>query len=175
MGTEAKSIAIINNVSILLIENGQKLIPVKPICEALGIDSKNQRASIQEDPILGSVGVLSTSTGKDGKSYEMFCIPLKFAFGWLLKIDARNVKEEVREGLVSYQLQCYDALYSYFTSYMDFVNEKQAITEQELTKLEKAKKNFRTAREIMQKAESRLKIVRNANFDDYQAAGTRII
>lgn len=73
----------VNNVSIVCIDNdNKKLISIRPICEALGIDAKVQRTKIQEDEILCSVGVLSASTGADGKAYEMLCLPLEFTFGW---------------------------------------------------------------------------------------------
>lgn len=112
--TTAKSIALVNNVSILLIEDEQKLVPIKPICEALNIDYSTQSQRLKEDPILSSVVGLNPTTGKDGKTYEMQCLPLKYALGWLFRIDSRNVKEEAREMLVMYQLECYDVLYNHF-------------------------------------------------------------
>jgi len=33
-----KTIAKINDVEIQIINNGDKMMPIKPICEALGID-----------------------------------------------------------------------------------------------------------------------------------------
>ncbi|NEM97201.1 phage antirepressor N-terminal domain-containing protein [Pontibacter burrus] len=77
MEAQTEIVAKINKVEILVIENGQKLVPIKPICEAFGIDDKAQRQKIQDDEILGSIGVLSTSVGADGKSWEMLCTPYK--------------------------------------------------------------------------------------------------
>lgn len=63
-----KIIARVNNVDILSTSDEQ-MVAIKPICEALGIDAKVQRQKIQDDEDLNSVGVLSTSTGSDGKQY----------------------------------------------------------------------------------------------------------
>ena len=47
---ETKSIARVNNVAIQVIsENGTKLVPVKPICEALGVDFDSQRKKLNDD------------------------------------------------------------------------------------------------------------------------------
>ena len=53
-------VAKINNIDLTLIENGQKLVPIKPVCEILGVDAKAQRNRIDRDPILSSVGVIMT-------------------------------------------------------------------------------------------------------------------
>lgn len=54
------TLSVVNDQFILLIENGDRLVPIKPICDALGVDAKAQRSKIQDDPFLNSVGVLST-------------------------------------------------------------------------------------------------------------------
>lgn len=112
METATRTIIRVNNVEIVSTNEG--LIPIRPICEALGVDHKAQREKIKEHYIFGSVGVLSTSTGKDGKQYEMLCIPAGYVLGWLLTINPANVKEEVRGMFASYQAECYNALYRHF-------------------------------------------------------------
>lgn len=48
-----KLISIVNGVEISAVfENGEIYVPVKPICEAVGIDAKAQRDKINEHPIL---------------------------------------------------------------------------------------------------------------------------
>ena len=109
-----KAIARVNNVTILAGNDAEKLVPIKPICEALGIDRKAQQDKIREDEFLSSVGVLSTLTGADGKQYEMFCLPLEFIFGWLFTINPKNVKEEAQEAVRKYRIECYKVLYNHF-------------------------------------------------------------
>ena len=73
-----------------------------------------QRQKIQEDEDLGAVGVLSTSTGADGKQYEMFCLPIRYVFGWLFTINPKNVKPEAQETVRVYRRRCYEALFRHF-------------------------------------------------------------
>lgn len=98
-----KEIAKVNNVAIMAGNDPKRLVPIKPICEALGIDDRSQRQKIQSHPIHGSTGVLSTLVASDGKAREMYCIPFEFVFGWLFTINPANVKEESKESLIKYQ------------------------------------------------------------------------
>lgn len=70
-------IAKVNNVPIILIERGKR-VPIKPICEALGIDAEPQRQKILDDDILSSTALLSKAVAADGKDREMLCLPLKY-------------------------------------------------------------------------------------------------
>jgi hypothetical protein len=169
-----KNVGVVNGVTIQIIENDEELVAVKPICEALGIDYSGQLQRIKEDPILGSTMELSPMVASDGKTREMQCLPLKFAFGWLFRIDSRNVKEEAREALITYQMKVYDLLYTYFTSYMKFVNEKQKLTVKEIEKVKRARKEFREAKDMVARAEGRLNVVLAADFESYLAAGGQL-
>ena len=58
----------INNTDIVTVDkDGETYVPIKPICEAIGVDAKSQRAKLQEDEFFASVGAIITSTGSDGK------------------------------------------------------------------------------------------------------------
>ena len=96
------------------IENGQTYVAVKPICVALGIDHSVQIRDLKEDVILGSVMVYMTTTGGDGKQYDMVCIPLKFVFGWLFSINENRVKPEAKEHVLRYKMECYEVLFNHF-------------------------------------------------------------
>ena len=112
-----QKISIINGVEIYAetTENGQILIPVKPICTAIGVDSEGQRQKIQRHYILSSVAFTIKATGADDKSYEMLCLPLEYVYGWLFTIDAMQVAESSRNNVEKYQRECYDILYRHFT------------------------------------------------------------
>lgn len=164
-----KTVARINNVDIVIFENGEKLVPVKPICEALGIDYPSQFSKLKTDPILMSTVVLSPMVGADGKDREMFCLPLKYVFGWLFRIDSRNVKEESRDSVLQYQRMCYDVLYDYFSSYAEFVEQKQHAIEEQLKLVADAKFKFRNAKSVLDDADKRLNVLRKLTFDNYDA------
>lgn len=167
MESKTKTVATINHQSILVIQNGQKLVPIKPICEALGVNDRSQRSKIESDEILGSVGVLSTSTGKDNKSYEMFCIPYKYVFGWLFTINPKNVKEEARESVIKYRMACYDALYQHFTDTQEFLEQKQLAIEKQTLIAQEANKEFSGARIKKKDAEEKLLKVTTYSFNQW--------
>lgn len=109
---ETKTIVRINEIDIIVTEDG--MVPIKPICDALGIDVDSQRKKIQEDEDLGSTAVLSTAVGADGKEREMCCLPHKFIYGWLFTINPKNVKPEAKENVRKYRMKCYKALFCHF-------------------------------------------------------------
>lgn len=140
------NLVTINNVTITLPEHeGTVLVPIKPICEVLGIDAKSQRESIQNHPILSSVGVQNPSTGSDGKTYEMFCLPQKYIFGWLFMIDARKVKPEAADKVIEYQHKVFDVLHEKFYKEPQLQKEKLIKVlekENEIMKLEEYRKEI---------------------------------
>jgi len=120
--TKSTSIVVarINNVAILVGNTSEKLVPIKPICLALGIDDKAQKNRIERDEILNSVKVMATSTASDGKVYEMVHLPLRYALGWLFSIDHNAVKEEAKPFVIKYKRECIDALDNHFIQKTEF-------------------------------------------------------
>lgn len=160
-------VARVNNVDIVVMENGMKKVPVKPICEALGIAFEPQFTRLKNDPILSSVITLSVTTGADGKQYEMVTIPFKYVFGWLFRIDSRNVKEEARESVLKYQVQCYDALYNHFTIHYEYVEWKSKLVEEQTAVVEAINANFRHAKDLLITAKDELNRRRRLSLSDY--------
>ena len=164
-----KTVAKVNHVSIQLVsDNKEKLVPIKPICEALGIDEDAQRRKLQEDEFLNSVTVLSTATGSDGKQYGMVCLPFEFIFGWLFTINPKNVKEEAREAVSKYRIECYRALYKHFSSQAEFLSEKQSLLDQQLEYVEMVKTEFSSAKSRLSEAQKKLSEARSLTFEDWE-------
>jgi hypothetical protein len=168
---ELRTLARINSVAIQVAENsGEKWVPVKPICDALGVDFSAQRQRIERDKILSPTVVTITTVAADGKEREMVSIPFRFAFGWLFTIDVSRVKEDAREAVIGYQLQCYNALYDYFTSRAEFVEQKQAEIDIQLEIVERAKASFSDAKNVLSRAETKLKQLRCLTMEDFDMA-----
>ena len=169
-------ISTINNQGIVIVidEDGQKFVPVKPICEALGVDYSSQLQRIKEDDILSSVVGLSTTTGADKKEYKMSTIPLKYVFGWIFSISAKNVKEEAKEGLLNYKVICYDALYNYFTEHSDFIEQKERKLNEFVDKESEARNNFKAAEKLLRDIRFNRDIFRKITFDDWKANNNQI-
>jgi hypothetical protein len=167
MKEKTKTVAKINDVSIMLIDGTEKLVPIKPICEALSIDDKNQRSKIQNDEILSSVGVLSTSTGSDGKKYEMFCLPYMYALGWIFTVNPKNVKAEARENILKYKMECYTALFNHFSDQSLFLEQKQIALEKQLEAVERVRSDYSKTKQELTDARKTLNKVKEMTFEEW--------
>ncbi len=165
---KTKIVARINDVSVTLIDGTEKLVPTKPICELLGVDSKSQIVKIQNNEILGSVGVLSPSLGSDGKKYEMFCIPYKFIFGWLFTINPQNVKSDARERVLKYKMECYTALFNHFSDHVQFLEQKQNALEKQLEELKRIRSDYSDQKKLLANAKKTLNDIKEMTFEEWQ-------
>ena len=96
-------------------ENGENFVAIKPICNALGIDPQKQFERIKNDRKLKDVYTVSVyAPDPTGRNQQMFCIPLKYIFGWLFSIDESKVNEENRDNFIRYKDECYEVLYNHF-------------------------------------------------------------
>lgn len=166
---ETNFITRVNNVDIVATNNAEKLVPIKPLCEALGIDLESQRKKIQAHYLLASTAVLSTVVAADGKEREMFCLPIGYIFGWLLTINPANVAEENRDNLASYQAECYKALYEYFTEPQTFLKQKQALMEEKVNEYQSRQRDFKNAQKLMNEAKAELNQVMKFTIEDWRA------
>jgi hypothetical protein len=104
--------------AVLAEVNGRRqvYVPIKPICDFMGINWDSQRQRIQRDPVLSEVvegAVITTAPSSDGRGggpQEMTCLPLDYINGFLFGITAARVKEDIRERLIRYQRECYQVL-----------------------------------------------------------------
>ena len=122
---ETKKIFTINNVDIVVTDDN--FVPIKPICEALGVAYERQFSKLKEDEDFSSVITLRVTAGADGKQYEMCCLPVRFVYGWLYTINPKNVKPEAQQAVRTYRRQCVDALYNHFNGQQERRNEQDAM------------------------------------------------
>lgn len=101
--------------------DGAVYVPVRPICDLLGVDWTAQYRRIQRDDILNevsmSIAVMATlidPSSRGRHSQDMICLPLEYLNGWLFGINANRVKSEVREKLLKYKRDVYRVLYEAF-------------------------------------------------------------
>lgn len=112
-------------VAVVVDEAGrqQVYVPLRPICDYLGLDWASQYKRVRRDPVLSEVtnSVVITTTEFDPSSNRprasaMICLPLKYLNGWLFGVNANRVKNDLRERVIRYQRECYDALAQAFQS-----------------------------------------------------------
>lgn len=166
----------VNNVSIICVEDNEKrLVPIKPVCDALGIAFEPQYRKLQDDEDLSSTVTSRVTVGADGKQREMVCLPYEFIFGWLFTINPKNVKSEAQESVRQYRMQCYKALYEYFTEPKTFLEEKQKMIDKYLDEYEAAKSNFKDAKKIMEEKQRVFNQVRNFSIEEWRENGRQYV
>lgn len=150
MGT--KKIFTINNVDIVVTDDAQ--VPVKPICEALGVAYERQFSKLKEDEDFSSVITLRVTTGADGKQYEMVCLPHQYVYGWLFTINPKNVKPEAKETVRKYRKECYEILYNHFSGQQKRLTRQLAMEKSLLAErdaVEELEKNLKEQMNITKK------------------------
>ena len=93
-------------------DKGEGYFSPRAICEALGIDWKNQHKKISDDNVLSSTVVISTTVANDGKLREVLMLPIALASGWLFTI--RRVAPELQARLDQFRLEACLALDMWF-------------------------------------------------------------
>jgi len=108
-----------DTITAVLVDRAGKMevfVPIRPICELLGVDWASQSRRINRDPVLSKklTGVVVKTTPDPvtggGGPQTASCLPLDYLNGWLFGISASRVKTEVRERLIKYQERCYEVL-----------------------------------------------------------------
>ncbi len=86
-------------------------VPIRPICDFLGVAWTAQRQRILRDPVLSAElrPVIVTITGT-GQQVDTLCLPLDYLSGWLFGINATRVNPEAKDRLIRYQRECYKVL-----------------------------------------------------------------
>jgi hypothetical protein len=98
-------------------------IPLRPVCDYLGLAWSGQFERIKRDQVLSevarSVRVTRTDLPPDSstpRTSDVLAIPLDYINGWLFGVNVSRVKPELRERLITYQRECYRVLSRHFTT-----------------------------------------------------------
>lgn len=104
------------NKLISILVNDVPYVAVKPICDAIGVDAEAQRVRIARHPVLASCAfVTKVQLLGDTQKRDVTFIPLDKLNGFLFGINANRIhNSEVRERLIQYQAECFDALANYW-------------------------------------------------------------
>lgn len=159
---EARVIAKVNKVNIIVAEENTKdsrkrLVPIQPLCDAMGVSFDEQLKQVKNNDILKSTIHKITLQTKDKQTTEMECLPLKFIFGWIFTVNTKKNK-----------LECYTALYEYFSEYAEYVEVRGMAIEKQLEKYQKLQEDFKDARFNLQDAKQKLNEAKSYSFDKYK-------
>jgi hypothetical protein len=103
-----------DEIPAVVVDDGQIFVPLRPICDFLGVDWSAQSRRIRRDTVLSESTSTVAVTATDGREREMLCLQLDYLNGWLFGINANRVKSEVKEKLILYQRECYRVLADHF-------------------------------------------------------------
>lgn len=111
-------------LTAVLVQEGelaQVYIPIRPICDFLGLSWGSQRNRINRDPVLAdaamSVFITNTDiapTSRRPHTSAMLCLPLRYLNGWLFGVNASRVRKELSDRVIRYQKECYEVLANAF-------------------------------------------------------------
>jgi hypothetical protein len=99
----------------------QVYVPIRPICNYLGVDARAQLRRVQRDPVLSKkiqgVAMIAIPSGEKrsaGGVQNTWALPIEMLPGWLFGIDSNRVKPEMREKVLRYQEECFQVLWRAF-------------------------------------------------------------
>lgn len=95
-----------------LYTDGKRLAALKPIADYFGLDWSGQLAKLKSKS--WAVMEKFSTTGSDGKTYEMVGGDRRTLTMWLATLDESRVREDKRAELIAYQSEAADALDAYF-------------------------------------------------------------
>lgn len=106
-----------DEITAVLLETGEApaiYVPLRPLCEQLGLSWSGQRERIMRDAVLSdelrSVRLTRTEAGER----DLLALPLEFLPGWLFGISTARVKPELQDKIVRYRRDCFRALWRAF-------------------------------------------------------------
>jgi hypothetical protein len=159
----------VNGQSIQIIEeNGDRLVPIKPICEMLGIDFDTQYGEIYDDEILGLVFSINMATEENGEQHEEICLPLKYIFGWLFTIHPDKVDKEAHPEVMRYKLECHNVLFEYFVERVEFVSQRKEAIEKAVDEYWTALSESDIAKMRLENAEDKITRERKVTFEEWK-------
>ncbi|MCA9872488.1 MAG: ORF6C domain-containing protein [Anaerolineales bacterium] len=105
--------------AVVEVEGGRRVVyvPVRPICDYLGVSWTGQRERIMRDPVLSELAATVRVTRTEGTRQverELLALTLDYLNGWLFGISAPRVSDDVRARLILYQRECYRVLADHF-------------------------------------------------------------
>lgn len=162
------AVAMVNKTQIAVIDqNGMPMVPIKPICEALGILFQAQFNKLKEDEFYNSTISLRDTVGADGKNREMASLPLKYALLWLGSINPKNVAPDAKQTVMNYKEACATALFDYFYGYVRYTRERNARLFDLKSSKKEARQRFNTAKDDIKLIEAEEMEIISTTYDDY--------
>lgn len=94
-------------------QEGNRPVPLRPFCEALGLDPDTQARKLRGKAWACTV-IMTVQIPGDDQTREVFCLPLRALPMWLATIHPAKVAPGARPMLEAFQAEACDVLYRHF-------------------------------------------------------------
>ncbi|RNT31828.1 hypothetical protein B9475_000610 [Proteus mirabilis] len=111
--TNTITVPFYDNELYVVEHNNEPYVPMKPIVEGIGLNWSSQTVKLNKYKEKFSCCDITT-TGSDGKLYNMLCMPLRKLNGWLFSINPNKVKPAIKDKLIAYQEESFIAIHDYW-------------------------------------------------------------
>ncbi len=112
ISTQLQTVSFYGTNLITLKFNDVAYTAIRPIVEALGLSWGSQ--SIKLNKNREKFGCFDIETPTNGGIQSMLCMPIKKLNGWLFSINPEKVRPDLKEKVIQYQEECFEALYNYW-------------------------------------------------------------
>jgi len=110
--TQIKSIEFYNK-SLTTIKEGEiEYVAMRPIVEGIGLDWASQFVKLNNNK--GKFGCCDITTPSKGGLQKTLCIPFTKLYGYLFSINPNRVRKDIKDQVILYQNECFEALYDHF-------------------------------------------------------------
>jgi len=104
-------------VAVLAEVEGQRqvYVPIKPLCDYLGLAWSSQLQRLKRDEVLAdALNNVSLMDAEVGQRYTVVCLALEFLPGWLFGITTSRVRADLQAKITRYRRECYRILWQAF-------------------------------------------------------------
>ncbi|WP_089167829.1 phage antirepressor N-terminal domain-containing protein [Azotobacter chroococcum] len=113
--TAAVQIIPFRQAKLLLVDHGgEPFVPMRPVVQGMGLDWKSQHVKLSAGRFSTCMVEITTQLPEDDQRRAVACLPLRKLPGWLMSIHPNKVRPDLREGIIAYQNECDDVLWSYW-------------------------------------------------------------
>lgn len=109
---EALTAEFLGKEVTLVDNNGVAYVAMREIVEGIGLNWASQSVKLNQNS--RKFGCCDIATPTNGGIQSMLCMPLKKLNGWLFSINPEKVRADLREKVIQYQEECFEALYNYW-------------------------------------------------------------
>lgn len=143
-GSNPKAVDFLGYEIVLIEDDGNMYVPLKRICEILGIDHKGEMKKVQRVNTIWFHGKVLAVPLRDGKRRKMFCLPVKRMRSWMRGVNHTKVRPDMVERLFEWRDEFGTAL-DHLVNYGMFINARVPAEQLEAANREFLEKKMKEA------------------------------